>query len=189
MILNTERLILRPWEETDAKSLYENAKNPEVGPIAGWPPHKSIEESQSVIKYVFNGKECYAVCLKEDNVAIGCIELKLNGHTDMTESDDECELGYWIGQKFWGQAFIPEAAKELIRHGFEDLNMNVIWCGYYDGNAKSKHVQEKVGFIYHHTCDDVPVPLMGESRIGHTNYMTREQWVINLFILVLDYIK
>ncbi|MDE6700385.1 MAG: GNAT family N-acetyltransferase [Acetatifactor sp.] len=179
MELRTERLILRPWRETDADSLFKYAKNPAVGPIAGWPPHKNIEESREVIKDVFCGKECYAVCLKSDNVAIGCIELKLNGSTDMTEKDDECELGYWIGQEFWGQGLIPEAARELIRRGFEDLNMNVIWCGYYDGNAKSKRVQEKVGFIYHHTCDEVPVPLMNETRIGHTNYMTKEQWTCN----------
>ena len=111
MVLSTERLILRPWKETDAESLYEYAKNPEVGPIAGWPPHKNIEESRNVIQNVFNGKECYAVCLKSDNRAVGAIELKLNGNTDMTDKDDECELGYWIGQEFWGQGLIPEAAR------------------------------------------------------------------------------
>ena len=179
MVLSTERLLLRPWKETDAESLYEYAKNPEVGPIAGWPPHKNIEESRDVIQNIFNGKECYAVCLKSDNRAIGAIELKLNGATDMTDKDDECELGYWIGQEFWGQGLIPEAARELLRHGFEDLAMNIIWCGYYEGNEKSKRVQEKVGFVYHHTCKDVLVPLMGETRIGHTNYMTREQWKAN----------
>lgn len=51
------------------------------------------------------------------------------------------------------------------------------WCGYYDGNVKSRRVQEKVGFVYHHTCDRVPVPLMNEVRVGHTNVMTRERWV------------
>ena len=177
MVLQTERLILRPWQETDAESLYEYAKDPDVGPIAGWPPHKNLEESLDVIKHVFCGSECYAVCLKTDGLAIGCIELKLNGCTDMTDRDDECELGYWIGKKYWGQGLIPEAARELIRHGFEDLNMEVIWCGYYDGNTKSKRVQEKVGFVYHHTCEDVPVPLMDETRIGHTNYMTKAQWL------------
>ena len=176
MVFSTERLFLRPWKETDAESLYEHAKNPEVGPIAGWPPHKNIEESYDVIQNVFNGKECYAVCLQSDNRAVGAIELKLNGNTDMTDKDDECELGYWIGQEFWGQGLIPEAASELLRHGFEELGMNIIWCGYYEGNTKSKRVQEKLGFNYHHTCNDVAVPLMGETRIGHTNYMTREQW-------------
>lgn len=176
MILETERLILRPWKEEDAESLYEYAKNPEVGPIAGWPPHKDIAESLGVINNVFTGKECYAICLKENNIAIGAVELKLNGTTDMTEKDDECELGYWIGQPFWGHGYVPEAAKELLRRGFEDLGMQTIWCGYYDGNAKSKRVQEKLGFKFHHTCNEVPVPLMNEVRVGHTSVMTREQW-------------
>ena len=176
MILHTDRLTLRPWYEADAESLYECAKDPEIGPIAGWPAHKSVEESLDVIKNVFTGKECYAICEKENNIAIGAIELKLNGHTDMTERDDECELGYWLGKEFWGRGYMPEAAKELLRRGFEDLGMTTIWCGYYDGNEKSKRVQEKVGFEYHHTCDEVPVPLLDEVRIGHTNYMTKEHW-------------
>ncbi|MDO5346705.1 MAG: GNAT family N-acetyltransferase [Lachnospiraceae bacterium] len=179
MELMTERLILRPWKETDAESLYEYAKDPEVGPIAGWPPHKNREESMDVIRTVLNGAECYAICEKGSEKAIGAVELKLNGHTDMTERDDECELGYWLGKPFWGRGYMPEAVRALIRHGFEDLNMSTIWCGYYDGNSKSKRVQEKVGFLYHHTCKEVPVPLMKETRIGHTNYMTKEQWLEN----------
>lgn len=176
MILNTKRLLLRPWTIEDAESLFEHASDPSVGPITGWPPHKSVEESLNVIKNVFVGDECYAICEKENNKAIGAIELKLNGHTDMTDRDDECELGYWLGKPFWGRGYILEAASELIRHGFEDLGMTTIWCGYYNGNEKSKRVQEKLGFIFHHTCDDVPVSLMNEVRIGHTNYLTKEQW-------------
>ena len=59
---------------------------------------------------------------------------------------------------------------------FEDLGMTTIWCGYYDGNNKSKRAQEKMGFRYHHTCDEVPVTLLNEVRVGHTNYMTLEMW-------------
>ena len=101
-MLETERLILRRWEENDAENLYHYAKDPDVGPIAGWPPHQSVDESLDVFRNVFNGREAYAVCLKTDNKAIGAIELKLNGHTDMTDREDECELGYWPGKAFWG---------------------------------------------------------------------------------------
>ena len=176
MTLQTERLTLRRWEETDAERLYEYASDPDVGPIAGWPPHKSIEESREVTRNVFCGEECYAICEKRSGKVIGAIELKLNGHTEMTEQNDECELGYWLGKPFWGRGYMPEAAEEMLRHGFEDLGMNIIWCGYYDGNSKSERMQEKVGFLYHHTCSEVPVPLMNEVRVGHTNYMTKEQW-------------
>ena len=105
-MLETERLILRRWEESDAENLYHYAKDPDIGPIAGWPPHQSVKESLDVIRNVFNGREAYAICLKTDNRAIGVIELKLNGHTDMTERDDACELGYWIGKPFWGQGIV-----------------------------------------------------------------------------------
>ncbi len=174
--METERLLLRKWKGSDADSLFEYAKDPEVGPIAGWPPHKNIVESREVIANVFNAEECYAICEKENNIAIGAVELKLKGHTDMTKRDDECELGFWLGKPFWGRGYMPEAAKKLLERGFEELGMTTIWCGYYDGNQKSKRVQEKLGFAYHHTCKEVPVPLMKEVRIGHTNIMTKEQW-------------
>lgn len=177
MILETERLILRQWEESDAENLYKYASDPAVGPIAGWPSHQSIDESLDVIRNVFCGAEAYAVCLKSDNKAIGAIELKLNGHTDMTERDDECELGYWIGKPFWGQGLIPEAAREILRHAFEDIGMQKVWCGYYDGNENSKRVQEKVGFRYRWTTEGVDVPLMHEKRTGHVNCMTRDEWL------------
>lgn len=175
-MLKTERLILRKWTAADAESLFEYAKDPAVGPSAGWQPHKSKEESLDIIQNVLNGAECYAVCEREQDKAIGCIELRLNGHTNKTDKDDECELGYWLGRPFWGKGYMPEAAKEILRHAFEDIGMTTVWCGYYDGNSKSQRVQEKLGFAYHHTCKDVPVSLLNEVRVEHTNIMTREHW-------------
>ncbi len=103
---------MRRWEESDAEDLYKYASNPDVGPIAGWPPHQSVWESLDVIKNVLSGKEAYAIRLKEDGKPIGAIELKLNGHTDMAKKDDECALGYWLGKPFWGKGLMPEAARE-----------------------------------------------------------------------------
>ena len=176
MILQTQRLILRPWQETDAESLFEYARDPDVGPIAGWPAHKCVEESLDVIRHVLQGVECYAVCLKEDNRAIGAIELILHDRAQTARCGDECELGYWLGKPFWGRGYMPEAARALLRRGFEELGMRCIWCGHYEGNVKSRRVQEKLGFVYHHSCDDVPVPLMDEVRTGHTSCMTKEHW-------------
>ena len=176
-MLKTNRLILRRFEESDAENIYEYAKDPDVGPIAGWPPHTSVSESLDVIRNVFSAAECYAVCLKEDGKAIGAIELKLNGHTDMTDRDDECELGYWLGKPFWGQGIMPEAVKEMLRHAFEDLRMSKVWIGYYEGNTRSKRVQEKCGFRYQWTTEDVDVPLMHEKRTGHVNLMTKDSWI------------
>lgn len=175
-MIETERLILRKWTQADAADLYQYASDPDVGPIAGWPPHRSVEESLEIIQTGLNGAECYAICEKEHQTTIGCIELKLGEATDMTNRDDECELGYWLGKPFWGRGYMPEAVTALLRRAFEDLGMSTVWCGYYDGNEKSRRVQEKVGFVYHHTCETVPVVLMREVRVGHVNFMTRTHW-------------
>ncbi len=177
VVFKTERLILRRWNDSDAEDLFKYASDPDVGPIAGWPPHQSIEESRDVIKNVLSGKEAYAICLKEDVKAIGAIELKLNGYTDMTDRYDECEMGYWLGKPFWGQGIMPEAVKEMLRHAFEDCGMQTVWIGYYEGNNKSKRVQEKCGFKYQWRSEDVDVPLMHEKRTGHVSLMTKEDWM------------
>ena len=65
MILQTKRLILRPWSENDAEELYKYASDPEVGSPAGWPPHTSVENSREIIRTVLSAPEIYAVCLKE----------------------------------------------------------------------------------------------------------------------------
>ena len=174
-MMETQRLILRPWQESDAEALFTYAKDPDIGLPAGWPPHKSVEDSRNVIVHVFCAPETYAVCLK-DGSPIGSIGLKLKGSTDMTDREDECELGYWIGKPFWGQGMIPEAAREILRHAFEDLGMEAVWCGYYEGNTKSRRVQEKLGFVYQYTTDDLELPLLGELRRGHTNLLTKERW-------------
>ena len=174
-MMQTKRLILRPWQEADAESLYAYAKDPDIGLPAGWPPHKSVEDSREVIRYVLSAPQTYAVCL-EDGSPIGSIGLKLKGSTDMTDREDECELGYWIGKPFWGQGLIPEAAEELLRHAFEELGMRAVWCGYYDGNIKSRRVQEKLGFVYQHTTEGLELPLLGELRTGHTMLLTKERW-------------
>lgn len=176
MTLQTDRLILRPWREEDAEALYCYAKDPDIGYPAGWPAHNSVENSQEIIRNVFSRRETYAVCRREDGIPIGCIALKLGDATDLTDCPDECELGYWLGKPFWGQGLIPEAAQELIRHAFETLGMTAIWCGYYDGNTKSRRVQEKVGFRFHHTSQGVEVPLLGEHRTGHVMRLTKAEW-------------
>ena len=175
-MLRTKRLILRRWEESDAEDLYKYAKDPEVGPLAGWKPHESVDESREIIKNALSGPEAYAVCLKVDGKAIGAIELMLGGSSvNEIKNADECELGYWLAKPFWGQGLIPEAAREMLRRAFEDLGMQKVWCAYYDGNDKSKRVQEKLGFKYQLTRE-VFVPAINETRKEHLSYITKEEW-------------
>ena len=176
MILETDRLTLRPWRETDKFSLYEYAKDPDVGPSAGWPIHESVEDSLNVIRNIFNGKECYAICEKGTDKAIGAIELLLNGHTELTNRGDECELGFWIGKPFWGREYMPEAGRELIRHGFEDLGMRAIWCAHFEENNKSARVQKKLGFTFHHKVENIEVSFLNEKKTSIKNLLTKENW-------------
>ena len=179
MTLKTERLLLRPWAEEDAEALYKLAKDPEVGLPAGWQPHSSAEHSREIIKTVFTAPEIYAVCLKDGSI-IGCVGLHRN---DLAVGEDEYELGYWLGKEHWGQGIIPEACRELLRHAFADLGMQRIWCGYYEGNEKSRRVMEKLGFEHHHTTEGLAVELLDEIRTGHATLMTKERYQrVELFL-------
>ncbi len=146
MILETERLTLRPWQKTDAESLYLYAKDSAVGPAAGWLPHTSIENSLEIIEHVLSVKETYAVCLKEDSIAIGSIGIMIGKQSSLNLPDCEGEIGYWIGVPFWGQGLMPEACMEIIRHGFEDLGLETLWCGYFDGNENPNECRKSVVF-------------------------------------------
>lgn len=179
MKLETPRLILRPWEDADAPNLYEYAKDPAVGPIAGWPPHTSVENSLEIIHGVLSEPETYAVVLRETGRAVGSIGIMFEGHGNAPIGATEAEIGYWIGVPYWGRGLIPEAVRELLRRCFEELGRTAVWCGYYDGNLKSKRVQEKCGFVYSHTVENAVSP-MGDLRTEHFTRQTREQWLNNI---------
>ncbi len=176
MELETKRLILSPWNESEAEEMYEYAKDPAIGPIAGWPAHQSAEESLEIIRMFRQKKELYAIRLKPDGKPIGTIQLKLQGDSDLVTESYECELGYWLGRPYWGQGIMPEAAEELIRHAFEDCGMNRIWCGHYEGNLKSRRVIEKCGMRFRWKSEDVDVPLMHETRDGYVFSIEKEDW-------------
>lgn len=180
--LQTKRLILRAWKESDAEALYKYAKNPNIGLIAGFPPHTSVENSREIIKNVLSAPEIYAVVLKETGEAVGSVGLMLEKSEihSAKMSDNECEMGFWIGEPYWGKSLIPEAVNELLRHAFEDLRQTAVWCGYYDGNKKSKRAQEKCGFTYSHTEENKPVPLLNEVRTEHFTKITLEDWKHNI---------
>ncbi|MGX8694080.1 MAG: GNAT family N-acetyltransferase, partial [Methanobrevibacter sp.] len=146
MIFKTQHLILRPWEEGDAECLYHFAKNPKIGPIAGWPPHKSVEDSLYIIKTVFSKKETYAITLNE--IPIGCVGLLIHPDGNHYWGDGSAELGYWIAEKYWGNGFAVEASKRLLEHAFDDLEIDRIYATYRVENTQSKRVLKKLGFKY-----------------------------------------
>lgn len=176
MTLETERLILRPWTEDDAEDLYTYASSSDVGPVAGWPAHTSVENSRQIIRDVLSKPETYAVVLKETGQAVGSIGLMVGTASNLGIPDMETEVGFWIGVPFWGQGLIPEAVNEIIRYGFEDLQLEKVWAGYFDGNTKSKRVQEKCGLKYHHTKENVPCSMIDEVRTEHVTCLSKEEW-------------
>ena len=177
MILETDRLILRGWREDDAASLFKYASDKRVGPAAGWLPHSDEKYSRAIIRTVFSKKEVYAICLKGTDEPIGSIGLTLDGSPDRPLLEGEAELGYWVAYPLWGRGIATEAAGEMIRHGFVDLGLNLLYCAYFEGNERSKRVQEKMGFVYHHTIAEREIPMLGETRMETVNFMTRSHWL------------
>ena len=144
--LETERLILRPITDNDDEAIFAYSKNANVGPNAGWKPHESIEETRDIIKSVFLGKESvFGIVLKESNVLIGSIGLIEDSKRD---NDKVKMLGYAIGEEYWGNGYVTEAAITVIAHGFRDLNLDLISAYCYPFNKRSKRVLEKLGFEY-----------------------------------------
>ena len=176
MRFETERLILRPWIESDAESLYEYASDPAVSGPTGFPVHKSAEESREVIKNILSADGNYAVCLKPEDKAVGCVSLMIGEKSNIKCAGNEAEIGYWIGVPFWGNGFIPEAVCRIMRYGFEELGLEKLWCGYFDGNEKSRRVQEKCGFVYHHTNRDLFWEKTGETKTEHITCITYNEW-------------
>ena len=175
-MLRTERLILRPWHTDDAPSLFEYASDERIGPAAGWPPHISVEHSREIIQTIFSRPLAYALTLKADNTAIGLVALLMGKDSNFDIADDEAEIAYWIGVPFWGQGLIPEAVRALMRHAFETLNFNALWCGYFADNEKSRKAQEKCGFKHHHTEENKFNQFMNDYRTEHVSRIGKEEW-------------
>lgn len=182
MNLETARLELRHWRETDADELYRYASDPAVGPAAGWPPHQSIAESREIIRSVLSGPECYALILKSNLQPIGCIDLHTPSPSIKVANEaTELELGFWVGTPHWGKGLVPEAAREMIRNGFDDLHLETIWCGHHEGNTNSQRVIEKLGFTHVETMPDTEVALLGERRTLHTYRLDVGDWLASVF--------
>ena len=146
--LNSERLILRNWQESDSSDLYEYAKSELVGPNAGWKPHQNEEESKEIIKMFIKNNDSYAIVLKSENKVIGSIGLHHRKPDETLNDLKQREIGYVLNPNYWGKGFIPEAVNCLLNYGFNELNLDLIWCGHFDFNNNSKRVNEKCGFNY-----------------------------------------
>lgn len=147
MKMETPRILLRPWRESDAPTLYKYASDPEVGPRAGWPPHQSVEESREIIQKLFSNDHTWAVELKETGEAIGCVGFLPAAASNLTIGDDQCEVGYWIAHPYWGKGLCTEAMQMVVDYCFSAKGLTTLWGSHFISNPASGRVMEKCGFV------------------------------------------
>ena len=149
LVIETERLLLRPFEVTDLDDFYEYASEEGVGEMAGWQHHENLAKSQKILDIFIKEDKTFAIVLKESNKVIGSLGIEKYGMEHaLTEFDgyQGREIGYVLSKAYWGKGLMPEAVNAVIRYLFEDLHYDFLLCGYYDFNKQSKRVQEKCGF-------------------------------------------
>ena len=140
--LETERLILREFRESDAEDVYEYARDPEVGPNAGWKPHESLDESRGVVKNFIQSGEVWAIEDKASHKVIGSIGLHKRTREGYTF---DRELGYALSRAFWGRGLMTEAASAIVDYAFAH-GVKTLLVAHFDFNDRSRRVIEKLGF-------------------------------------------
>ncbi len=146
-IIETKRLFLREITPEDARDMFEYAKLPTIGPVAGWEPHHTINETKTIIQ-MFRDKKKYgqlgvfAIVWKENQKMIGTLELHsyLKGF--------KAELGYTVSPLYWGRGIAVEAALEALKWGFHTLHLRRIECSTFVTNEQSQRVCEKLQMTY-----------------------------------------
>ena len=149
IVLETERLILRDWTLDDLDDFFEYASNPDVGPRAGWNPHKDKEESLKILNRFIEGKKTFAIVYKENNKVIGSLGVEFYELEEkLTEFDGYRgrSIGYVLSKDYWGRGLMPEAVKAVVDYLFNKLDYDFLLSGHFDFNDRSSRVQEKCGF-------------------------------------------
>ena len=177
VILHTERLILRPWQQEDLDDFYAYASVDGVGQMAGWKPHENKEESQRILNSFIEHKWTFA--LEYQGKAIGSLGIEKYNEEKFPEfANKRCrEIGYVLSKEYWGRGLMPEAVTEVIRYLFEDVGLDVILCGHFLWNHQSARVQEKCGF--RHYANGRFETRLGTIEDDEVNILTREQWQLD----------
>ena len=144
--METNRILLRPWRDYDAAALFKYASDPEVGPRAGWPPHKSMEESLEIIRTVFHNDTNWAIELKETGEPIGAIGYLPAPESNLPVREGEPLVGYWVGKPYWNQGICTEALEIMLEHIQKTTDIKSLISSHYYDNPASGRVMEKCGF-------------------------------------------
>lgn len=148
VILKTDRLLLRPWQESDLEDFYTYASVDGVGQMAGWLPHKNREESHRILSHFIAGKKTFA--LEFQGKVIGSLGVEQYRETLYPELANlqGRSIGYVLSKDYWGQGLMPEAVKSVINWLFQEVQLDFIFVGHFDWNTQSRRVIEKCGFRY-----------------------------------------
>ncbi|TCI69219.1 MULTISPECIES: GNAT family N-acetyltransferase [Exiguobacterium] len=174
--LDTDRLQLRAFQLEDAEQMFRYAQDERVGPKAGWAPHQSVEETRDVIRLFQQDQDVWAITLKETGEVIGSLGLHDRRPDPEIQHDRQREIGYVLSPDHWGQGYIPEAVHEVMRHGFDDLDLERIWCGHFDFNDQSRRVVEKTGFTYVFTTSQQLTRLDGRTVQSLIYVVTKDEY-------------
>ena len=178
-MIETTRLYLRKWKMSDAEQVYNLSKEPEIGYNSGWRPHKDVAESRFVLEYILINKNNWAIVEKESDCVVGSFSYIPLGESPLVNELNEIEIGYWMGKPYWNKGYTTEVVQRMIRYAFEEMGMKTVWIQHNINNLRSKRVQEKCGFKYHHTKERQYYIVLDEYRTNIVNYMTKEMWEQN----------
>jgi len=147
--LQTPRLVLRPLEPGDAEALWPFVSDPELPRFMDWEAHRSLAETQAFIAAMVaargSGTDLAWAIVCEDAI-VGIIGLHRITRTYRAWRVDRGDLGYWIGPPHQKHGFATEAAREVLRFGFQTLGLHKITVGCLEENDPSRRVIEKLGF-------------------------------------------
>lgn len=152
MQIETPRLLLRPFQLSDAVANFKMDKNPNVLKYLPVEPHHDIEQSIAVVKHVIQQYDDFrigrvAVELKTTGEYIGWSGFKFHT-TIMNNHKDFYELGYRFQEEHWGKGYATEAAQACMKYGFDVLKLDVIYAVAYATHTASLSVLKKVGFQF-----------------------------------------
>ena len=149
VVLRTQRLVLRPWRESDLDDFFEYASVDGVGEMAGWAHHKTKEETQAVLAAFMGGKKTFAV--ERSGKVIGSLGIEKYDEDKLSELGDKSgrELGFVLSKAYWGNGYMAEAVRAVIDYLFKQVGLDFIVCGYFTDNSQSKRMQEKCGFKFY----------------------------------------
>ena len=162
--MKNDRILLRPWCDSDAVTLFKWASDPDVGPRAGWPPHKSVEESLEIIRTLFHNDTTWAIVLKETEEPIGAIGYGPSCDCNLPARDGEPLIGYWIAKPYWNHGICTEALQLMLNHIRATTDITSLISGHFIDNPASGRVMEKCGFIPTGETCIAPTQYLGDNR-------------------------